>query len=356
MFSFMSNPEYMLTTNSESLKYCQNAFYLCNKLLKPFYSKIQNKQLIIIPDGKLSYIPFDALLEELPDTSKTVRFDQLQYLIKNFSINYSNSSNLLFKHNSPNKKLKNKVVAFAPEYHSDSIEIANQFYTLSPLPGVQKEVDIISETVKTKLFKGKEASEVNFRKEIEKYDILHLAMHAFINDSIPSFSKLAFSQNASNDLLSDGSINTADIYNLNLDARLAVLSACNTGRGKLRKGEGIMSLARGFFYAGCPSIVMSLWDVEDQSVTDIMGSFYKNLKKGKTKNEALRLAKLEYLDNSNSRRAHPHYWLSYITLGNSDPLYKSYDFYFFIILIVLLVAIVTDQVYKMKKARKKRAL
>lgn len=356
MFSFMSNPEYMQTKNSESLNYCQNAFYLFNTLLKPFYNKIQNKQLIIIPDGKLSYIPFDALLEELPDTSKTVRFDQLQYVIKSFSINYSNSTNLLFKLNSPNKKIKNKVIAFAPEYYSDSIEIGNKYYSLSPLPGVQKEVDIISKTVKTKLFKGADASEINFRKEIEKYDILHLAMHAFINDSIPSFSKMVFSQNNSDDLLSDGSINTADIYNLDLNAQLAVLSACNTGRGKLRKGEGIMSLARGFFYAGCPSIIMSLWEVEDQSGTEIMGSFYKNLKKGKSKNEALRQAKLEYLNNSNSRRAHPHYWLSYISLGNSDPLYKSYDFYFFIILIVILAAIVTDQVYKMKKTRKKRVL
>ncbi|NQU53623.1 MAG: CHAT domain-containing protein [Bacteroidetes bacterium] len=357
MFNFMSDPEYMFTTNKESITYCESAHHLFNILIKPFYRNIQNKQLTIVPDGKLSYIAFDGLLEELPDTSQAIKFDQLKYLIKNFSINYSNSSNLLFKLQSPSKNLKNKVIAFAPEYNSDSIEIANQYYILFPLPGVQKEVDIISETVNTDVFKGDNASETNFRKNIEKYDILHLAMHAFINDSLPAFSKLAFTQNnTTKNLLSDGSINTADIYNLNLNARLAVLSACNTGSGKLRKGEGIMSLARGFFYAGCPSIVMSLWEVEDQSGTEIMGVFYKNLKKGKTKNEALRQAKLEYLENSNSRRAHPHYWLSYINLGNNSPLYKSYDFYFFIILILLLVAVLTDQLYKIKKARKKRAL
>lgn len=355
MFSFMSDPEYMFTTNRESIIYCKSAHHLFTILIKPFYSKIQNKQLIIIPDGKLSYIAFDGLLEELPDTSQTINFNQLKYLIKNFSINYSNSSNLLFKVQSPSKKSKNKVIAFAPEYKSDSIKIANQYYTLSPLPGVQREVDIISKIVNTDVFTGDNATETNFRENIEKYDILHLAMHAFINDSLPAFSKLAFTQDTSKNLLSDGSINTADIYNLNLNARLAVLSACNTGGGKLRKGEGIMSLARGFFYAGCPSIVMSLWEVEDQSGTEIMGSFYKNLKKGKTKNEALRMAKLEYLENSNSRRAHPHYWLSYISLGDNSPLYKSYDFYFFAILILLLVSVLTDQLYKMKKARKKRA-
>jgi CHAT domain-containing protein len=223
------------------------------------------------------------------------------------------------------------------------------------LPGVQQEVNKISKTVNTKVFNGSEASEANFRTIIKDFNILHLAMHAFINDSVPSFSWLAFDQDTSTNLESDGRLNIIDIYNLNINASLTVLSACNTGGGQLKKGEGIMSLARGFFYAGCPSVIMSLWEVEDQSGSQIMSSFYKYLKKGKTKDEALRLAKLEYLDRSNSRRAHPHYWLGYISLGNNSALYKSYDFYFFIFLIVLVVGIFTDQVYRIKKARKKRA-
>ena len=152
-----------------------------------------------------------------------------------------------------------------------------------------------------------------------------------------------------------GSLSTLDIYNLNINACLTVLSACNTGGGVLRKGEGIISLARGFFYAGCPSVIMSLWEVEDESGAQIMSSFYKNLKKGKAKDEALRLAKLEYIEKSNSRRSHPHYWSGYINLGNNSPLYKSYDFYFFLILLVLVTGVFTDQVYRIKKARKKRA-
>jgi len=133
------------------------------------------------------------------------------------------------------------------------------------------------------------------------------------------------------------------------------LSACNTGTGQLKKGEGIMSLARGFLYAGCPTIIMSLWEVEDESGTEIMTSFYRNLKKGKSKDESLRLAKLDYLESVNSRRAHPHYWLGFVIIGDNKPLFNSYDFYFFIVLILTILGIGIDQVMRIKKARKKRA-
>lgn len=357
MFYFMSNTEYMFTKNEDSKKFCLASNQLFRNLILPFKDQIQNKKITIIPDGKLSYIPFDALLENLPDTSKTIEFNQLSYMIRNYSINYSNSANLLFKLTPAIKKTKIKALAFAPEYHEgDVIEIANQYLSLIPLPGVQKEVAQISKIINTKVFKGADATEENFRKNVENYDILHLAMHAFINDSLPAFSSLAFTQFETNDPIKNGLLNTTDIYNLKLNAQLTVLSACNTGTGLLKKGEGIMSLARGFLYAGCPSIIMSLWEVEDESGTQIMTSFYKNLKKGKTKDESLRLAKLEYLESVNSRKAHPHYWLGFVSIGDNSSLYISYDFYFFILLILALSGIGIDQAIRIKKAREKRAL
>ncbi len=356
VFHFMSNTEYMFTKNEDSKKFCLSSNQLYKSLILPFLDHIQNKKITIIPDGKLSYIPFDALLEDLPDTTKRIEFNQLNYLIRNYSINYSNSANLLFKQISKSKKTRIKAVAFAPEYKvGQTIEIANKRYSLVPLPGVKREVEEISKILNTEIFSGENASENNFRKNVEKYDILHLAMHAFIDDSLPAYSCLAFTQNNSGDLSDNGLLSTTDIYNFNLNARLVVLSACNTGTGLLKKGEGIMSLARGFLYAGCPSIVMSLWEVEDESGTQLMTSFYKNIKKGKTKDEALRLAKLEYLNSVNSRRAHPHYWLGFVTIGDNSPLYLSYDFYFFILLILALSGIGIDQLVRIKKARKKRA-
>lgn len=101
---------------------------------------------------------------------------------------------------------------------------------------------------------------------------------------------------------------------------------------------------------------MSFWEVEDKSGTQIMSSFYKNLKKGKNKDEALRLAKLSYLESSSSRLAHPHYWLGFVSIGDNSSFFVSYDFYFFILLIIALAGIGIDQLIRIKKARKKRAL
>lgn len=354
VYHFMSNPNFLFTTNQESVEFCVASNALYNNLISPFKDQIQNKSLIIIPDGKLNYLPFETLLESLPDTIKNIEFNQLAYLIRNYNLNYSNSANLLFRSNESLFKSRNKALAFAPNYNGEKIEIEGKDLFLTPLPGIKEEVRLISRIIKSKVFEGADATESNFRKNVEHYDILHLAMHAFINDSIPAFSNLAFTQIETDDVEKDGLLNTLDIYNLKLKAKLTVLSACNTGAGQLRKGEGVMSFARGFLYAGCPSIIMSLWEVDDQSGTKIMASFYKNLKKGKSKDEALRMAKLEYLTSVNSRKAHPHYWLSFVSIGDNSPLYVSYDFYFFIFLILALLGIGLDQVLRIKKARRKR--
>jgi CHAT domain-containing protein/tetratricopeptide (TPR) repeat protein len=353
-FRFISNPAYLFTRNDNSKEYCVAAHHLYQKLVEPFTDIIQNKKLTIIPDGKLSYLPFDALLTEMPDTTGKVMFNQLPYLIKSHTVNYAYSANLLFKFGNQQRKAKNRLLAFAPEYKSDTVMFENERLILTPLPGIQREVDLISDEIRTKLFKGDDATELNFRKFSKNHDILHLAMHAFINDSLPAFSRFAFAQNHEETPENDGWLNTADIYNLDLTARLTVLSACNTGTGNLRKGEGVMSLARGFLYAGCPTIVMTLWEVEDNAGTKIMSSFYQNLKKGRSTDEALRLAKLKYLEAANPRMGHPHYWLGYVSIGNSKPLFRSYDFYFFGLLIIALAAISADQLIRMKKARKKR--
>ncbi|MCK3685401.1 CHAT domain-containing tetratricopeptide repeat protein [Maribellus sp. YY47] len=358
MFHFMTTPNFLFTHNQDSKLYCQSANDIYTLLIQPFQYVIQNKDLIVIPDGQLNYIAFDGLIQSMPDTSQVIDFSKLNYLIRDYNINYANSANIYFKNSNTKRHLKNRTLAFAPVYNSESFELSNARYTLMPLPGVQKEVDAIANTVKSDVFRGQEATEERFRELSQKYDILHLAMHAYINDSLPAFSRLAFSpmpKTTNEELNKDGWLNTADIYNLNLrNTRLAVLSACNTGVGKMQKGEGLMSLSRGFLYAGCPSIVVSLWEVEDQAGTEIMTAFYKNLKKGKTKDEALRLAKIEYLDHSNSRLAHPHYWMSFKCIGDNSPLYTSYDIYFFGILILLILVFSIDQIVRIKKARLKR--
>ena len=115
-------------------------------------------------------------------------------------------------------------------------------------------------------------------------------------------------------------LEASELINMDLHAEMAVLSACNTGSGKLRKGEGIMSLSRDFFYAGVPGIIMTAWAVEDRTGIKIMQNFYKYIAQGKPRHEALRLAKIEYLDNCDNLTAHPHYWAAYMNVGDISPL------------------------------------
>lgn len=183
----------------------------------------------------------------------------------------------------------------------------------------KEEVNNISTVMKGDLFVDDLATEQNFKANAGKYDVLHLAMHTIIDDENPMYSKLVFTQ--TDDSLQDGLLNTHEIYNMNFNARMVVLSACNTGDGKLLKGEGVMSLARGFFYAGCPSIIMTLWTVEDQSGSNLMTYFYQFLSQGLNKDEALRSAKLKYLDQADPLKSHPYFWSGYVTMGDIEPLY-----------------------------------
>ena len=140
---------------------------------------------------------------------------------------------------------------------------------------------------------------------------MHLATHACINEQDPMLSKIYFS---------DDYLTYYDLNNLELNADLAVLSACNTGNGKLEKGEGVMSIAKGFIQAGVPSVVTSLWSVDDCATSDIMIHFYKYLKEGQVKDEALRNAKLEYLQTADKAHAHPFYWGAFVQFGNTNSL------------------------------------
>jgi len=348
-FDFTTSTKYQYVTKKESTEFCVVSQNLYKQLVLPLSDEIKEKKLIIIPDGILNYIAFDALLKSLPDTSQQIRFNQLDYLIKSNCINYSFSANLLYGSQKPQKKGKQQVVAFAPEYTGKTYQFGKQEIKLTHLPGTIKEVESISEILNSQTFSRQDATEINFRQHAPGAKVLHLAMHAHINDSIPAFSRFAFSILPEETQQNDGWLTTLDIYNLELNSELVVLSACNTGRGKLRKGEGVINLARGFLFAGCPSLIMTLWEVEDNSGAEIMQLFYKNLKKGKAKDDALRNAKLQYLEKSHSRLAHPHYWLAYISIGDNSPVFGSYDYYFFGILVILLIVIVVDQYSQNKK-------
>lgn len=353
VYNFLTDPGYLNTGLEEYKNYALSAYNLYSDLLGNVSNEITGKRLVIIPDDKLSYIPFDALLSEQPDTT-TMNFRTLPYLVKDYAISYTYSTTLLYNYFEKEREAPKELLAFAPNYLDDDRDYTDMttFRSgLTPLPAVEKEVEYISNYVSGDIFTNENAQENEFKKDAPNYDILHLAMHTILNDTLPMYSRLAFSKPAP-DSEDDGWLNTSEIYTMQLKARMAVLSACNTGSGKLQKGEGVMSLARGFLYAGCPSIIMTLWEVEDESGALIMKDFYRILAKGKSKDEALRLAKLAHIENADPLKAHPHYWLGYVAVGNSEPLFTSNNWYLIIIIVGIVVIIFLDQTFRVKNKKK----
>ncbi|MCF6342338.1 MAG: CHAT domain-containing protein, partial [Bacteroidales bacterium] len=211
-----------------------------------------------------------------------------------------------------------ELIAFAPEY--------KQLRTgggggLSLLPNSGNEAKEVTAVFGGKAYLGEDATKPRFLKEALDYRIIHLAMHTWINDSLPMFSELLFYEDAGK--ASSGKLYTYEVFGLKLAAELVVLSACNTGSGRLQKGEGIMSLARGFKYAGVPSIILTLWEVQDKATSGIMKQFYLYLKEGDSKDVALQKAKLDFLDNANRLKSHPYYWSSFLITGDAEQIVKN---------------------------------
>jgi CHAT domain-containing protein/Tfp pilus assembly protein PilF len=296
--------------------------YVYQSLLQPALTQpgvADIKQLTLIPDGLLHYIPFEILI-----TSEEVS-EFPAYLINKYTVNYLHSAGLpqLYETNT-SKNLS--YLGFSPGYELESNtllasrsarnnQIAGQ---LVKLPMAELEIIQAASFWKGNTFFSKEATEQNFKQYAGNAGLIHIASHAIIDDEEPMNSRLVFSPGA--DTLEDGLLHTYELYNMKLNAQLACLSACNTGFGKIKGGQGVVSLAKGFFYAGVPNVMMSLWSVPDQSTSEIMTYFYEELKNGAGKADALRNAKLRYLRNADENTSNPYYWAAFTLIGDNQPL------------------------------------
>lgn len=316
------------------IEFIYNGNYLYKTLLSFLDPSMKDCDLIIIPDNILGLLAFESLITHYQVPEK-LDFKNLNYLIKSHTVYYNYSGTIHFKQ-SKDKKNNKKLLAMAPLYKQANTDQAfnlernrGVYQSLTPLLFSEDEVNNILTIFSGMKLTGTDATESNFKTVAGTYKILHFAMHTLIDDEDPLQSKLVFTQN--NDSVEDGFLNVYEIYNLNLNAELAVLSACKTGSGELLMGEGIMSLARGFLYAGVPSIVLTLWEIEDASGSEIMLEFYRNLLKGKPADKALRNAKLTYLESANQLESHPYFWAAYIQIGHNKPvsanIYLKYTIY-----------------------------
>lgn len=305
-----------------------NAYSLFQRLLAPVLDT-SLEELVLIPDGPLGYLPFEILIQNAPKHSSGVDYVGLDYLLTAYRIRYAHSAGLISDGTSAGRGKTRELGGFAPDYLNTSKEAR-----WAALAGNQPEVKGIVDLIGGQAFLGKAATERTFKEAAANFGILHLAMHTQIDDENPLYSGLIFSQDSTvpDSLDEDGILHAYEIYTLRLNAELAVLSACETGRGQLARGEGIMSLARAFRFAGCPNIVTSLWQTDDRISRELMHYFYEYLAEGVPKDEALRQAKLQILANSSQQ--HPHYWAAFVLIGNDQPI-QAPDTWKYILLLLI---------------------
>ena len=290
-----------------------------------------------MPGGVLGYLPFDALLATPTDQFND--FDNFDYLINRYSISYTFSATLLEEMMSGHHR-KKPFVAFAPAYHGDTLNVSRSDdpwrAVLGQLRFNKMEATQIHQMMGGQIYLDSMATEEQFMKVAPKAGILHLATHGKSNDRHGDYSYLAFYQTS--DSTENELLFVKNLYEMDISASLVVLSACETGIGELQRGEGIISLARGFSYAGAASILTTLWSIDDNASASIMVGFYKNLKDGDPKDIALRKAKLAYIQkNKGNNRTHPLFWAAFVPMGNMQPVSGGWPWWVFVGIGALLV-------------------
>jgi len=298
-------------------------------LIYPFQEGLTEKitHLIIVPDGILYYLPFEVLvrdstnnsgpryLVELYDISYAPSMSSLAYLIEKRPLEPHRKTLLLV--GDPVYLSKNGKMLSRRDRHEEALReiYLNAGFDLSSLPYSKRELRQVAHCFRDQevdMLSQSRANEEDIKKRaLEEYRIIHFACHGFLDEKAPKRSALVLTLD--DDPNEDGFLQAREISSLRLNADLVVLSACQTGKGRLENGEGVLGLPRSFFYAGARSTISSLWKVNDRSTSEIMSDFYRHFAAGQSKAKALRLAKLKLLK---SRFSHPFYWAAFVLNGD----------------------------------------
>ncbi len=287
-------------------------------LLKPAGDQLKGKNsLCIIPDSILWDLPFQALQPS-----------EGRYLLEDRAISYAPSLAVL-REMSAQKKLSQpsaiSLLAFGnpslPTEITTNMKALYRSESLGPLPEAESEVKALKDIwgpVRSRVFLGASAGKKVFETEASKYAIIHLATHGILDDNNPMYSRLVMAR-AENDPTDDGLLEAREIMELNLHADLVVLSACQTARGRIGAGEGMIGMSWAFFVAGVPTMVASQWKVDSASTAKLMIDFHQRLKaqasiNGANKADALRQAALDLMKEQRYR--HPFFWAGFVMIGN----------------------------------------
>jgi CHAT domain-containing protein len=280
---------------------------LYKSLIEPAEEMTEGKQRIcVIPDGELYSVPFQALVN--PESGS--------YLIEDYTVYIAPSLSALASMRDKETREQPVLLAFGDPYFSREQAPGTLRSELAPLPFSGNEVKSIADVYKSraKVVTGPEASESAFKMLAPDYGVIHIASHGLIDDRNPMHSSIAFSET---DEEEDGFLEAREVMKMDLNADIVILSACETARGRVTRGEGVKGLLRSFFAAGVPTVVASLWPVEDESTAKLMSEFHRHLRKGKRPADAMATAQRKLLKDD-PRFRDSYYWAGFLVYGDSE--------------------------------------
>lgn len=299
------------------------AFNLYNSVFKDFIASIpKESNLIFSLPTELVKLPVEMLITEWKEGESPYFYSNKNFLLEDYNISYTPSSIIFIAQNKKAEKGSNRNLLIGDPYIMDSeyslsvrsglVELnpsSSRNISLFPLKYSTDEIKSIDQTIAGNLvFLSEEATETNFKNNVNGSNIIHISTHSFLIKDQP----LILFANQNNDT-DDGFLELGEIIQLNLNSELVVLSSCRSGLGRIDEAEGIIGMQKAFFDAGSKSVIVSLWDVNDKYTSYFMKEFYQHLADGKSKSDALRQAKLNFIKNHS---ANPYYWSAFVLSGN----------------------------------------
>lgn len=318
----------IISTNKNDFDSYKHFYTSARRLYKTLISKldIQLDDIIIIPDEELNLIPFEILVSKDIKTNDSTlpQFHNLNYWVRDKNVSYLYSSTLLDPNLSKksSKKTALNFLGIAPSFDLRNIKALEQ---------TKEEVSSISKkwTGQSELLLDVEATSKKVLDLLPTTKLAHFATHGIFNDEIPLDSRIE---------LADTSLYIYQIYSLQHNLDMAVLSACQTAKGKRRKGEGVISLARAFIQSGCPKVVASLWSVSDNKTSSLMNSFYQKMLGAEANSiNSLSAAKRTYLEEATTKHTHPYYWAAMVHIGIDKQRERSMYLHYLIPILALVL-------------------
>lgn len=290
----------LITAFNQAILEKKNGRTLSRRLYSILIPSLQEKNFILCPAGKLQSLAFDALLaDDHPH----------HYLVFDHTLQYTFSAATYFRHRELSDS--KSVFAFCPSFENspyEKLNTAEEHRALRSFP----------------YFEGVSADSAlkyKFLLQCNKAGIIHIASHVVADSAAPLQSALIFQPSEA-----DHTLSINEIRRLNMNTQLITLATCHSNFGQEQAGEGLLNFAWAFHYAGAHNILSTHWTASDRSTASIISDFYKNLREGKSKQEALQLAKIHYLEHTDAIGAQPFYWANYTLYGDESPVDVLPDF------------------------------